>query len=219
MLGTMTSELRANPSHDLPKTLLHVAWMSIAIGIVLQFIAAAVSFSATLAPFVTQLSQKISWSMITCLGLAIGTASSKARPTWMGVSGFLAAPVSFAVARTVQKVVGGAMGTATGDPSMTLLLTLASLKAIEYAILGVVIGRLSTWASPSLSRYLLSGVAIGLVFSSAIVAAQAFLSPARPPAPALIGLAVNEFLFPPFCAMVIFVAERLGAWKAGQATA
>ncbi len=219
MLFPMTSGIPVNPPHDLPKTLLHVAWMSIAVGIVLQVITVAFSFNTALAPFVTQVSQKISWSMITCLGLAIGTASSKARPTWMGVCGFLAAPVSFAVARTVQKVVGGAMGSASGDPSMTLLLSLASLKAIEYAILGFMIGRLSTWASPSLSRYLLSGVAVGLVFSSAIVAAQAFLSPARPPTPALIGLAVNEFLFPPFCALVIFAAERLGAWKAAQASA
>lgn len=90
--------------------------------------------------------QKVSWSTIVCVGLAIGTAASKARGPVMGLAGLLAAPAGFTIARTLHRGILQALGagvSAAGQPSA---LVLAALKGIQYGSLGMAVG----WAGQRL---------------------------------------------------------------------
>ena len=212
----MTNQATHAPPRDLPRTLLHVAWMSIVVGLILQLLSLALVRIDSIGPFIRDLSQKMSWSMFVCLGLALATAAAKTREIWMGLAGFLAAPISFTLARIIQRGVGSALGLAGGANSpIKLLLALLAIKAIEYALFGFILGQLSTRHSRRASHYLALGLSCGLLFSTAIVTTIFFLSPNKPAPAQLLSTTMNEVLFPISCAMILYTAELL-AWNKGK---
>jgi hypothetical protein len=88
-------------------TLLRVAWLSVLLGLgmeaLLLLLAASSGFVPQLAEIVAASVQKVSWAVIVCTGIAIGTTVSSAlRAPLMGILGLLAAPVAFHVARTLH---------------------------------------------------------------------------------------------------------------------
>lgn len=70
---------------DLWKKVLRVAWLSVGLGIVLEILLLVLAAftdtgGASPKPFISDLAQKISWSFIVCIGLALGLAAAAGAP-------------------------------------------------------------------------------------------------------------------------------------------
>ena len=81
------------PASNLGVTLLRVAWLAIALGLLMEGIllvlGGTLGEALGLKPLVADLVKNITWSVFVCVGLAIGTAVVKARVPVMGVLGLL----------------------------------------------------------------------------------------------------------------------------------
>ncbi|MGE5232908.1 MAG: hypothetical protein ACM3OB_02265 [Acidobacteriota bacterium] len=209
-----TDTVRASPSSGSPpvalwRTVLTVAWLSVLLGFAIEALllglAAATGGLASPRPFVADLISKVSWSVVVCVGISLGTAVGRARPTAMGVLGLLSAPAGFAIAKTVQKGVSAALGlaAAAGGPSPWLV---AGLKALQYGIFGTVTGKLSSRRA-GLLAYALTGAATGVVLGGLLVALLA--RSGGDSAATIVARAVDEVAFPIGCALVLYVAENL----------
>ena len=204
--------MRASPAGSPPvalwRTVLTVAWLSVLLGFAIEALllglAAATGGLASPRPFVADLIQKVSWSVVVCVGISLGTAVGRARPTAMGVLGLLSAPAGFAIAKTLQKGVGAALGLAgvAGGPSPWLV---AGLKALQYGVFGTVTGKLSGRRA-GLLAYALTGAATGVVFGGMLVG---LLARGGDSAATTVARAINEVAFPIGCALVLYVAENL----------
>lgn len=207
-------DMKEAQSADLWKTLLHVAWLAILLGIVLEavllLLATGFGTFRSAKPFAADLAQKISWSVIVCVGLAIGAAASKAREVMMGLLGLLAAPLAFYIARSLHK---GAMqalsltGDGSAGPSPLLL---AVVKGAEYGCFGAVLGWIQKQSWGGALAHVGMGLAVGVVFGGAILVLILQAAPTPPPPAALIARGVNEVLFPVGCSLILFAAEVLG---------
>jgi hypothetical protein len=109
---------------SLGPALLRAAWLSIGLGLLLEalLIALAIAFAtdAGVKPFLAELTQKISWSVVVCVGLAIGVLASKAQPAFAGLMGLLAAPAGFEIARSLHRGAGEALQIAGANSSGSL---------------------------------------------------------------------------------------------------
>jgi hypothetical protein len=200
---------------DLWRTILRVAWLSIGLGLLLEvllLLLAAFSGTggSTPKPFVSDLVQKVSWSFIVCVGLALGSTASKARAGTMGLLGLISAPLGFTIARSLHKGVNQALGVAgtVGGASPFLI---AGLKALEYGVLGAALGAVTKrQGGGSLGAHLGTGAAIGITFGGTILAvlARATITPMTPVDLAAKG--INEVLFPVGCSLVLYAAEAMG---------
>lgn len=194
---------------------LQAAWMSIALGLSMQILTLAVQTSFQKQPgvatAVADTVQRVSWSTIVCLGLAIGATASKLRGQAMGLFGFISAPLGFAVAKSLQKSTAQALSIEglASEPSTTLLWTLASTKGFEYLILGVLLWRINLRTPSHLKAHFLCGLGVGVTFAAIILAETFFMSGDAPPAPKIAVLILNELVFPVGCSMVIYFSSVL----------
>jgi hypothetical protein len=152
--------------------ILRVAWLSIVLGIVLEILLLVLAAytgtgGTTPKPFISDLAQKVSWAFIVCVGLAFGSTASKARSGVMGLLGLISAPLGFNIARVVHKGANQALSIA-GTAGGASVLLIATLKGIEYAVLGAILGWV-TRRQGSLGLHLGAGAAMGLTFGVAIV--------------------------------------------------
>ena len=109
----------------------------------LLLVAAGSGLVPELRSIVADSVQKVSWSLIVCAGLALGTTVSSAlRAPLMGILGFLAAPAAFHVARTFHQSAKETLEIAGNVTTVgsTSIFILALIKGIEYACLGMAIG-------------------------------------------------------------------------------
>jgi hypothetical protein len=194
--------------------LLSVAWLSILLGLVIELIlvllAAGYGTFANAKPLVADLVQKVSWSTIVCVGIALGTAASNMRASLMGVMGLLAAPLGFTVARTLHKAVAealGVAGVAAGGPSPLLI---GSIKGVEYACLGALLGWVGNKYWGGALAHIAVGLGAGIFFGGTILGLMDWHSPVSLPLAAFLPGGVDEILFPVGCALVLFAAESLG---------
>ena len=69
-------------------TLVRVAWLSIGLGLAMEVLllvlAITLGNAQSAKPFLADLTQKVTWSVIVCVGLAIGKLASKAH---LGLAG------------------------------------------------------------------------------------------------------------------------------------
>jgi len=201
-------------TRDLSSTLLRASWWAILLGLALeglQLAAAAASGAATpaLNSVLAESAQKVSWSYIVCVALACGTAATRAGPGAIGALGLLAAPAAFAVARAVHKSAAQALSITlpAGGPSPWVL---AGVKALEYAVFGLLITRLVRRPELKLGAYARTGLVIGAVFGAVLITImENAAAPAGLPTPALVARGVNELLFPVGCACVLWVTSVL----------
>lgn len=203
-----------SPTGELWRKILRVAWLSVGLGIVLEILLLVLAAftgtgGASPKPFISDLAQKISWSFIVCIGLALGTTAGKMRAGVMGLLGLLSAPLGFTIARAVHKGVNEALGVA-GTAAGASAFLIGALKGIEYAVLGAVLGALTRRErGASLGAHLGAGAAIGLTFGVAIVMVLARAA-AKPLGPVdLAARGINEVLFPVGCSLVLYAAESL----------
>jgi hypothetical protein len=213
-VAASTSTVASSPK--LGATLLRVAWLSILLGFVMEAVkllsAAGVGiFPGMNLAVVADLVGQISWSTIVCVGLALGTAVSKFRASLMGFLGLISAPIAFGVSRSLHQGAVQSLAiweTASGPgPSMYIL---AVLKAIEYACLGAALGWIAGRVWGGALAHVGTGLAVGIFFGGAIVAATYYTSPEAPTTADLIVRGFNELLFPVGCALVLFSAQALG---------
>jgi hypothetical protein len=208
--STDSSAITAEGTATLGATLLRVAWLAVGLGLVLEvlLILLAIGFSGTLGmgKIVADLVQKISWSVIVCVGLAFGKAASNGKAAWMGLSGLFATPVAFGIARTLHKTAASALKLAEQSYGAAFPFVIVALKGIEYAVLGLVLAWLGKKATAGAMSYTGTGLVVGLVFATAIV----YSSGAQHMTPDVISQFVNEVVFPIGCSLAIFGADVLG---------
>ncbi|MES1242150.1 MAG: hypothetical protein ABUT39_11065 [Acidobacteriota bacterium] len=210
----MPGDRRASPgAAPLWPTVLRVAWLSIGLGLALEVLLLVLAaFTDTAGagpkPFLSDLAQKISWSFIVCVGLAFGTTAAKAKEGVMGLLGLISAPLGFAVARAVHKGVKDALGVAGGAAAGASPFLIGGLKGIEYAVFGALLAWIGKRAM-GLGAHVGAGLAIGLTFGIAIVAAtvQAAAAPSTPVDLAAKG--INEVMFPVGCALVLYASGAM----------
>jgi hypothetical protein len=192
------------------RKLASVAWLAILLGMAMEalMLAVAAGFRAATAPdpFLAELAQKVSWSVVVCAGLAVGSAIARAKPAAMGVLGLLSAPLAFNVSRALHRAMAGALGVAVvAGPAP---FAIAALKATQYALLGFVLGHLGQRGAGALA-HVGAGLLAGLLFGVPIVALTGLASQAE-----TVARTVNELGFPVGCALVLYAADVLSARRA-----
>jgi hypothetical protein len=202
-----------NPIVTPERTILKGAWMAIALGIAIEgaILASAAALGGSLAarPATADLVQKVSWSLIVCVALAIARTASRANVVLLGLSGLLAAPVAFAIARGLHKGAAQALGlvaTAAPGPSPVVV---GILKGFEYALLGVAIAWLARRSWDGAGAHAAAGAVAAVLFGVPILVLTMQAAPDLA-APALAARAVNELLFPVGCALVLYASDTLG---------
>jgi hypothetical protein len=206
----------ADPAASWPavwRKLVTVAWLSIGVALALEVLLLVVAgyhgeMGTSPKPFVADLAQKISWGFIACMGLAIGSTVSKARPAAMGFLGLIAAPLGFHAARAAHKGVGQALGIAATKAALPIVL-LSVVKAVEYGMLGVAIAFVARRYKGSFRAYALTGLAFGVLFGGAVLAVLAQSSPQPVDAYFLLSRGINEVLFPVCCSMVLYAGDAV----------
>jgi hypothetical protein len=194
--------------------LLRVAWLAILPGLLLQLtlllVAAGFGTIAGSRALLSETCRTVCWSLLVCVGVALGRVAAKARVPLEGITGLLAAPLALTAANTLQKGVAEALnaaGTPAGPPPLWVL----ALKAAEYTCLGLALGWLGRRARGSALGYAVAGLVTGVVFGGAFLTLLVQAAPIPLSMPALLAKGVNELLFPIGCALVVFIAEVLGA--------
>jgi hypothetical protein len=188
--------------------ILRVAWMSVLLGIGLEvvLVLAVLGFggSITAVTVAADLGQKVSWSILVCIGLAFGSTAARARPRAMGLAGLAAAPIAFHGARAVHHGLSQALQ-AAGTIGVPPLALLTLTKTAQYAILGAVLGWMKDRRA-SLGAHAGAGLAAGVIFGGAAVAIAA---PPGAPAAAIVPKMINEILFPVGCSLILYASDTL----------
>jgi hypothetical protein len=209
--ATATSIPAKRAGNSLAQTLLHIAWLSIFIGLGLELVMLVIAAYSNklpgIDPIIANLVQKISWSGLVCTGLAFGKAASNGSPTWMSFAGLLSAPSALAVARALHKSTSHALKVAEAGVTAAFPFFVAGLKGLEYAVLGLILGWIGRRASSGLISYASGGLIIGLVFGTAIAGLS---TPEGFSTVKIIPPLVNEVLFPVGCSLAIFAADAIG---------
>jgi hypothetical protein len=193
-------------------TLLRVAWLAILLGLLLQLavLLVAVGFGTAPSPgpLLAETLKTVSWSLLVCVGVALGRVAAKGRVPLEGVTGLLAAPVALTAANTVQKGVAEAVN-AAGVPAGPAPLWVLAIKAAEYGCLGLALNWVGRRAWHSALGHLAVGLMVGVVFGGMFLMVVVQSAPTPLATPALLARGVNELLFPVGCALVVFIAEVL----------
>jgi hypothetical protein len=205
---------------------LRVAWLSILLGILLEFVLLAVKTfagqNASAEFYAADLAQKVSWSFFVCVGVAAGQSIGRAlQPVAAGVVGLLVSPLAFAAAKGIHKAVGSSLQLAVptiehAAPSPWII---ALLKGTEFALLGVLLAWLATTSWAGFRAHAASGLGTGIVFGSALVTYGYLASSPRPPMVAIVAQSLNELIYPIGCACVIYSTSKLGKRFASTARA
>jgi hypothetical protein len=199
------------------RTLLHVAWLSIVLGLVAE---AAILLVATyygkaleIRPILADVVQKVSWSLIVCVGLALARGATRLAAAQgmvlMGAAGLLSAPLAFAVARSLHEGIQEALFIKVFAGSGGSPLLLAAIKGIEYACLGALLAWLAS-RQKGAGAHALAGLAMGIVFGYAMLRAMLADAVTPPTTGALVSRAINELINPIGCSLTLYASEVLG---------
>lgn len=201
-------------------TLLRVAWLAILLGVAMEILllVLAMGFGDVLGlrSLAADLVKSVSWSVIVCAGLAVGTTISRIRLPMMGMLGVLAAPLAFEVSRVFHKGTTQALEISGSDPIAASPLVLALLKGLEYGCLGLLIAWVGGHSWGGLKAHIGIGFAVGLTFGGAMTALTYRAAPELFSAADLISRGLNEVLFPIGCALVLFSAGVIADKASGQ---
>ncbi len=194
---------------------LQVAWLAVFAGISVQILVLVARMAAgggfPGAQFVASLAQGISWSVLVCGAVAIGTVAARARSAITGLIGLIAGPLSWGLAKGVQKGVQSLLAVQQ-DPITSFFFKVSAIKGLEYAVLGAALGYMvgKKWAN--VWAHVALGMAVGTSFAAIVVPmsiAKAASAGAPLPGPAVASMTMNEFVFPIGCALVIYAVQRM----------
>jgi hypothetical protein len=203
------------PTSCTVRKIVTIAWAAILLGFAMQalVLSARVSAGGQLPGirFLADLVQGITWSVLVCFGVSMGTVLVKLRAVLAGILAAVCTPVAIGAASAGQKVMAASLG-AVGQPAAVPLVVIAAVKAVEYGLLGWLLSRMVERGTRGPVPFLLAGAATGLVFGGTITALtwQALAAGGTvPELPRIVGVGVNEVLFPIGCALVIFLAQTV----------
>jgi hypothetical protein len=206
---------------DLGATLLHVAWLAVILGLVMELLllvlGGAVGDALGLKPFVADLVRNVTWSVFVCAGLAVGTTVVKARAPLMGVMGLISGPLAFEISRAFHKGTLQALAITGGGGGAVSPVLVAVIKGIEYGCLGLGVGWVSQRRWGGAAAHGAVGLLVGLVFGGVQLVFAAGATP-PPPTSDLFVAGVNEVLFPVGCSLVLFSAGALGKKAASRSS-
>jgi hypothetical protein len=206
-------------SPNLVVKLLRVAWLAIGLGMAMEgtllLLSAGFGDFLGLRSIVADLARNVSWALLVCVGLSVGTAVQKSRVPVTGLLGLLAAPAAFEVSRVVHKgaLQALAISASAGDDLSPFLVAL--IKGLEYGCLGLALGWVSQRPWGGAAAHMAVGLVVGSIFGGTIVALLATSSP-EVSAASLVPRGVTEVLFPVGCSLVLFSAEALGTSMASD---
>lgn len=211
-IGQTTIQMADSRPRTLVKlgpALFKAAWLAVLLGISLQIILSFLSVLGGKEPksasLIAETASRLSWSLLTCVGLAMGMAIARMRLYMVGFAGFLAASLSFTVARAVQVGLNEALSIAsTGG---TFPYTVALIKGAEYAILGITLGWIARRRAAYGLTVIAAGLVIGVVFSNLLMAVAVVTAKQPLPPIEIIIRYINEAIFPVGCSAVIIAAR------------
>lgn len=175
--------------------------VGIALQIILTFISVIGGKEPRTNSLIVETASRLSWSFVTCVGLALGMALARLRLYMVGFAGFLAASLSFTIARAVQ--IGLSEALALSTPGGPFPYTVALIKGAEYAILGIALGWIARKRAASFLTFIAAGLTIGVVFSNVLMAVAMITAKQPLPSIEVIVRYVNEVIFPVGCTSVI----------------
>ena len=127
------------PAPGLGPALMRAAWLAILLGLGFELVLLTVSVygGSGAGLFVADLVKSVSWSVFVCVGLAVGTAISRARVPLMGLLGLLTAPLAFEVSRVLHKGTVEALAlSGAADAAGTATFLLAAVKGARVRVPG-----------------------------------------------------------------------------------
>lgn len=204
----------ANQARSALRQMALVAWLGILLGFAMQALILAGKMAAGAMPgeakILIDLAQGVTWSFFVCAGIGLGTTLAKGRKAIGGFVGMVSGPLAVALAKGGQKVMTSALG-AVDSPAALSLLTVGTLRAVEYGVLGWILAGLAARSDVRARNYVASGGAVGLLFGGSITVLTAMkngaegqvLDPVR-----LTATGFNEIAFPIGCALVVFLASK-----------
>jgi hypothetical protein len=213
-LMTPTETPAAAPPGTTPwPQILRVAWLSIALGLLLELVLVVYALASGQAgrpqPFLTDLVQKVSWGFIVCVGVAFGTTAAKAPEAKAGLLGLVSAPLGFLVARSLHKALSEALGVVGAVAGVSPFL-IGGLKGVQYGLFGAVLAWLGQQTWGRLGAHLGAGLAFGVTFGLTLLLMMEIGAPSPTPPVGLISRGLNELIFPVGCAAVVYASSVLG---------
>jgi hypothetical protein len=204
----------ATPRRSVVSVMSTAAWLAILLGLLVQglILTARLSAggSATTLQVIADVTSGVTWSVLVCSGLALGAVVVRHRGVIMGILGLVSAPVAWAAAKGAQRGVQWMLD-APLETIGPLVHQVGAAKTIEYAVLGLLLGRLIYTSRSTLPRHALTGLAVGVVFGAVILwlnHAHAAAAGAALPTARIAAICVNELVFPVGCAVVIYFVAR-----------
>jgi formate/nitrite transporter FocA (FNT family) len=193
-----------------------IALLAIVLGIVIQILILVAKLSGGLripgVNFLVDLAQGVTWSLLVCTGVAIGTSVLKARAALAGILSAIFAPVAIGLAKAVQRMVAGLLDVAEQQAILSLG-SVSLLRAVEYGALGFLLGTLAQKSEKRFHRYLVAGLAVGVVLGGAVLGLTAYFArrDGLPFGSTQVATGViNEIVFPVGCAIVIYAGQLVG---------
>jgi hypothetical protein len=178
-------------------TLLRVAWLAIGLGLLLQLavlpVAAGLGNDISPRPLLAETLKTVSWSLLVCVGVALGRVAANGRLPLEGITGLLAAPLALTAANAIQKGVAEAVD-AAGVPAGPAPVWVLAIKAAEYGSLGLLLEWVGRRAWGSALGHLAVGLLVGVVFGGVFLTVVVQSAPAPLSTPSVVAKGLNESL-------------------------
>lgn len=204
------------------KAIFHTSWMAILLGILIEIVIVVIaSFGGLpdgLEPFAADLIQKTSWAFLVCIALTLATVTLKFRTPVMGIVGLLAAPAAFIIARALHGAARYALGLQPAASDGTSPIVVATIKSVQYGILGATLAFISKYAWGRALAHLWVGSLIAVLFGGALIAYSVQAASVAVPTLGLLAKSAGELIFPIGCALITFLGQSLGGLLPSQRT-
>ncbi|HEY5792346.1 MAG TPA: hypothetical protein VIS74_03545 [Chthoniobacterales bacterium] len=199
------------------RAILKVAWLAVLLGLGVEAIllAAKVSLGIDTAAgrFAADVVGKITWSVLICIGLAVGIIVTRTAALPMLLFGLISAPIATILARVTHKSILEAMNLAAPG-TLAGTLAVSAIRAVEYGLLGLALCLLVRKSVQSPWAYAGTGFGLGLIFGLMVQGTYVWLTKAPLSPPETMARLVNEIIFPIGCSLVLYVSVAIGKSKA-----
>jgi|GEM_PF-1376872 len=193
------------------KAVFHTSWMAFVLAVLIELIIIAiVSIGGTpdsFKPFLGDFVNKLSWGFLVCIALTIGTATTKFRVPLMSFLGLLFAPFAFFIAKVLGSGTNQILGVAPAPSDSTSPIVLATIRSVEYGVLGAALGFISQFTWGKVLAHLGIGLFAGVIFGGVLLIYLLQAAGTSVSALQVIARGVNELIFPIGCALIMFLTQ------------